>query len=191
MGWRRKSGDEDPLAARQRELDEQIRRLEKEIQALSRKPNPAPVPTPQAKGAPAAPKSPAKAESRAPVPEPVPVVASGGKTGRSGRSAPEPAPAPVPVAPTVPAVSPELDGRINPHGVRKFDLTGIWRRFRHHFKGPSSNNPRMVQYLAAGSVHGLRPLRYEKRVARNRFIGLFVLLVLILFGLARVYFPTS
>jgi len=81
------------------------------------------------------------------------------------------------------------DARINPQGVRKFDLSSVWRRLNLHFRGPNSHNPRMVQYLAAGSVHGLRPLRYEKRIARNRFIGLFILLVLILFGLARVYLP--
>lgn len=81
------------------------------------------------------------------------------------------------------------DARINPQGLRKFDLPSLWQRLLNHFKGPSANNPRMVQYLAAGSVHGLRPLRYERRIARNRFIGLFLLLVLILFGLAKVYFP--
>jgi hypothetical protein len=37
-------------------------------------------------------------------------------------------------------------------------------------------------------VHGLKALRYEKRVARNRFLGLFSLLLLILLGLAHVYF---
>jgi hypothetical protein len=83
------------------------------------------------------------------------------------------------------------DTRVNPHGVRKFDLAALWSRLQNHFRGPNANNPRMVQYLAAGSVHGLRPLRYERRVARNRFIGLFVLLVLILFGLAKVYFPSG
>jgi hypothetical protein len=41
--------------------------------------------------------------------------------------------------------------------------------------------------MTSNSIHGLRPLRYEKRVARNRFIGLFILLVLVLTGLARVY----
>jgi len=98
-----------------------------------------------------------------------------------------PASNPVPVPHTPAKVPP--DARINPHGIRKFDLASVWQRFIQSFKGPAPTNPRMVHYLAAGSVHGLRPLRYEKRVARNRFIGLFLLLVLILFGLARVYFP--
>jgi hypothetical protein len=40
-----------------------------------------------------------------------------------------------------------------------------------------------VNYLAAGGVHGLRPLRYEKRVARNRFIALVIVIVVVLLGL--------
>ena len=44
----------------------------------------------------------------------------------------------------------------------------------------------LVNYLAAGGVHGLRPMRYEKRVARNRFILLVVVLFLILLGVISV-----
>jgi hypothetical protein len=44
-----------------------------------------------------------------------------------------------------------------------------------------------VNYLAAGGVHGLRPMRYEKRVARNRFILLVVALFLILLGIIWVF----
>jgi cell division protein FtsB len=44
-----------------------------------------------------------------------------------------------------------------------------------------------VNYLAAGGVHGLKPMRYEKRVARNRFIALVVLLFLLLLGLICVF----
>jgi hypothetical protein len=45
-----------------------------------------------------------------------------------------------------------------------------------------------VNYLAAGSIQGLRPLRYEKRVARNRFIVLAVILLLALWGLIAIFF---
>lgn len=45
----------------------------------------------------------------------------------------------------------------------------------------------MARMLAAGSVQGLRTLRYERRVARNRFIALFVILLLILWGLTYSY----
>jgi hypothetical protein len=62
-------------------------------------------------------------------------------------------------------------------------LAGAWRRLRAHFRGPPASNPRLVTYLAAGSIKGLRPLRYEKRVARNRFIALFVILLALLWGI--------
>jgi hypothetical protein len=44
-----------------------------------------------------------------------------------------------------------------------------------------------VSYLAAGGIQGLRPLRYEKRVARNRFIFFVIFLVLILLGTFLVF----
>lgn len=71
----------------------------------------------------------------------------------------------------------------NELGVRKYDLAAAWRRFINHFHGPAANNPKLVNYLAAGSIQGLRPLRYEKRVARNRFLALAGILLLILWGL--------
>jgi hypothetical protein len=70
----------------------------------------------------------------------------------------------------------------NELGVRKYDLPALLRRVRNQFRGPSTSNPKLVSYLAAGGLHGLRPLRYEKRVARNRFIALVLLLFLILLG---------
>ena len=53
-------------------------------------------------------------------------------------------------------------------------------RIRSHFRGPSTTNPKLVNYLAAGGIQGLRPLRYEKRVARNRFVALVLFLFVIL-----------
>jgi hypothetical protein len=70
----------------------------------------------------------------------------------------------------------------NDLGVRKYDLPGLLRRLRHFFHGPSTSNPKLVSYLAAGGVQGLRPLRKEKRVARNRFILFSALLFIVLFG---------
>src|SRR6185312_1451622 len=75
----------------------------------------------------------------------------------------------------------------NELGVRKYDLPALLRRIRNHFRGPSTNNPKLVHYLAAGGVQGLRPLRYEKRVARNRFILFAALLFAILFGIIWVF----
>jgi hypothetical protein len=81
------------------------------------------------------------------------------------------------------AEAPEL---FNELGVRKYDLPGLVDRIRTHLRGPTTNNPRLVNYLAAGGVHGLRPLRYEKRVARNRFILFTAAVLLVLLGLILV-----
>jgi hypothetical protein len=70
----------------------------------------------------------------------------------------------------------------NDLGVRKYDLPALLRRIRNHFRGPSTTNPKLVNYLAAGGIQGLRPMRYEKRVARNRFVALFLFLFVILLG---------
>jgi hypothetical protein len=72
-------------------------------------------------------------------------------------------------------------------GVRKNQLTGWFDRLRNQFRGPATTNPKLVSYLAAGGIHGLRPLRYEKRVARNRFIALVVVLLLVLLGLIAAF----
>jgi hypothetical protein len=68
-------------------------------------------------------------------------------------------------------------------GARKFDLWEWMERIKRHFRGPPAANPKLVNYLAAGNIQGLRPLRYEKRVARNRFVALTMVLVIVLFGL--------
>ena len=71
----------------------------------------------------------------------------------------------------------------NELGVRKYDFPALLSRIRHFFRGPSTSNPKLVSYLAAGGVQGLRPLRKEKRVARNRFIAFAIFLLVILMGL--------
>jgi hypothetical protein len=75
----------------------------------------------------------------------------------------------------------------NELGVRKYDLPALLRRIRNHFRGPSTTNPKLVHYLAAGGVQGLRPLRYEKRVARNRFLLFVLILFLTLLGIILVW----
>ena len=74
----------------------------------------------------------------------------------------------------------------NELGVRKYDLPALLKRVKNNFKGPSTNNPKLVSYLAAGGVQGLRPMRYEKRVARNRFLLLIIVLFLLLLGIISV-----
>lgn len=75
----------------------------------------------------------------------------------------------------------------NELGVRKYDLPALLRRMRNHLRGPSTNNPKLVHYLAAGGVQGLRPLRYEKRVARNRFLLFVIILFAVLLGIFLVF----
>jgi hypothetical protein len=110
----------------------------------------------------------------------------------------KPAPPPAPSEPVFEEVShaklaPRADGEatelFNELGVRKYDLPALWNRVRNHFRGPTTSNPRLVNYLAAGGVHGLRPLRYEKRIARNRFLALFIIVVAALFGLFMIFWP--
>ena len=113
--------------------------------------------------------------------------------------------APAPAAPALPAVqepifeevhterlkgpaeAPTTPDHYNELGVRKYDLPALLRRFRNHFRGPATTNPKLVSYLAAGGIQGLRPLRYEKRVARNRFIALAFVLFAILLGLIAAF----
>ncbi len=104
----------------------------------------------------------------------------------------KPAPAPKPSEPVFEKVATakivarsqtEEAELFNELGVRKYDLPALINRLRNHLRGPTTSNPRLVNYLAAGGVQGLRPLRYEKRVARNRFIWLVVVVTVILFGL--------
>lgn len=82
------------------------------------------------------------------------------------------------------ASAPEL---YNELGVRKYDLPALVGRIRNFFRGPTTMNPRLVSYLAAGGVQGLRPMRYEKRVARNRFIVFSIVLFLVLLGLLYAF----
>lgn len=72
-------------------------------------------------------------------------------------------------------------------GVRKYDLPALWNRIRNHFRGPSTTNPKLVSYLAAGGIQGLRPMRYEKRVARNQLIAVGIIIFLLLLGTLLVF----
>src|SRR5262245_31950185 len=74
-------------------------------------------------------------------------------------------------------IEPPPPVHLNDLGGRKYDLAGAWRRWSAHFRGPVAANPKLINYLAAGSIQGLRPLRYEKRVARNRCILMCVVLL--------------
>ena len=84
-----------------------------------------------------------------------------------------------------PPATPE---HFNDLGVRKFDLWALWERLRKQVGGRPLANPKLINYLAAGSIQGLRPLRYEKRVARNRFFFLFAAVLVLCLGV--VYWVT-
>ncbi|HTH49274.1 MAG TPA: hypothetical protein VMB21_17290 [Candidatus Limnocylindria bacterium] len=121
-----------------------------------------------------------KLATEAPVPVPAKPKESAPVT--SQPFAPPRESASVPVSGANPAPS-----HFNDRGVRKFDLLAAWQSLKNHLSGPGGNNPAMAKMLAAGSIHGLRPLRKERRVARNRFIFLFVTLLAVLWGLAYNY----
>jgi cell division protein FtsB len=65
----------------------------------------------------------------------------------------------------------------------KRDLAGMLDVVKKYFSGSPAANPKLLTYLAAGNVQGLRPLRYEKRVARNRFLALTLVFIAVLFGI--------
>jgi len=157
----------DPISERARALNDQIASLEAEIRRLGSELQHTPVPRLRSTAVPHG-----ATVARAPVPP-----------------APTPAPEPVfeeikPVRPSAEADTPE---HFNELGVRKYDLPGLFERFSRHFRRPTTSNPRLVTYLAAGGVQGLRPLRYEKRVARNRFIALVIFLFAILVGIISIF----
>ena len=159
----------DLISDRSRALNEQIAALESEIQKLDTQLQRAPAP---------------KFRSTA--------IPYGATVARAHESAPLPPPQaqePVfeevkPLSDTEETAAPD---QFNDLGVRKYDLPALFNRIRNHFRRPTTNNPRLVAYLAAGGVHGLRPMRYEKRVARNRFIFFAIILFVILFGTICVF----
>ena len=86
------------------------------------------------------------------------------------------------------AEAPSTPEHYNELGVRKYDLAAAWRRCQDFFRGAPPVNPQLINYLAAGSIQGLRPMRYEKRVARNRVILLCVALLLALWAILAIFF---
>ena len=73
----------------------------------------------------------------------------------------------------------------------RYNLVEAWARWKTKF-GPRPRTPSgLVTLMAAGSVHGLRPLRYERKIARRRFLLSLSFLLLILYGIARIMFRNS
>jgi hypothetical protein len=169
MGWFNKKAD--PIAAQDRELRRKLDELNKKIRELesgrgagTEPPRFRSTTAPQGSQPPA---------TRGPAPPP------------ARREPPaEPVFEPVDLRPAKPAEQPTVKALYNEHGVRKFDFVAAWRRFTAVFMKPDApaTNPKLIQYLAAGRVDGLRTLRVEKRVARRRFIALFIVLLALLIG---------
>jgi hypothetical protein len=188
MGVFRKKSD--PVAERAKALDKQIADIEKHIRPLAGEqadaPPPAAAPPPSAP----APLTTAAAPTRSSQPRLRSTAYPLGPLTPVAATAASPLPEPVfekfdqnPFR-----AAPGAAGEAQAHklGMRRHDLGSAWQRFKTHFRGPPASNPRLVNYLAAGSIQGLRPLRYEKRVARNRVIFLVVVLVLFLLGIVAM-----
>ncbi len=183
MGWFSKKTD--PIQSRAHALDAEIATLESKIRKL----NAQIEKTAQAVSAPTKPRlrtnaQPAETDiphraSQTPPTAPASAISP-------TKSAIEVDLPPISIAPA----SVEIPAHYNSHGVRKFDLLGALQRFRKSLTGPEPSNPKLVTYLAAGNIHGLRPLRYEQRVARNRFIVLCFVLLGILFAIFKLLIPS-
>jgi hypothetical protein len=188
MGLFRKKPD--PISDRAKLLNEQIAALESEIKKLA-----------EQEEQPPAPARPPAAPSASPFAATTPSANAHPKAQPRLRSTARPHGQAVPAAasPQEPIFEAVDQDRIQNHsepiapshysdlGVRKSDLASTWHRLKTHFRGPVASNPKLVHYLSAGSIQGLRPLRYEKRVARNRFIVLAVFLMLALWGIIAIF----
>jgi hypothetical protein len=176
----------DPIAEREKMLNQQIAALEAEIKKLGE--------APADKSPEQPPEEPEPAPSAIPVLTTHPRLRSTARPrGQHGAASPS-APAATPNEPVFEEITrnPFTHSNGTPVqeelGTRRSDLPALWDRIKTHFRGPSTSNPKLVSYLAAGSIQGLRPLRYEKRVARNRFIVFAVILAALLIGLFAFFF---
>ena len=155
----------DPITDRSRELNSKISELEAKIKKLSQELEPAPGPRLRSTAYPGG-----GTDS----------IQSGAATPTGGE----------PIFEKVdqnqlksPAEPPAAAEPFHDLGARKSGLASLWERLKKEFQGPPAANPKLVSYLAAGSIQGLRPLRYEKRVQRNRCIALAILLLLASLGI--------
>jgi hypothetical protein len=162
MAWFKKKAD--PIADRAKALNAEIAALEAKIRKYESQVDPAPT-------------GPRLRSSTADTPRPT-----------SPPAAAEPVFEKVDTArlmkPQEPATTP---AHFNEFGARKYDLPALLQKMRELFRGPTTSNPKLVSYLAAGGIQGMQPLRRERRIARNRFIALVILLFFVLLGLVAVF----
>ena len=162
----------DPLVQRSQSLNRRIAELEAEIARLNQK-MPARLPA-----KPGAPTDPAAASAGPSTSSPRPP--------QSTPPSNEPVFVPMPVRREDPR-GVELPGREAVElGLKRRLWSQWWRRLKRQFVDPPPTNEKLVNYLAAGSIQGLRPLRYERRIARNRILLVCAVLALLLWGLLAV-----
>jgi hypothetical protein len=170
MGWSKKKAD--PITDRARALNEEIAALEAQIKRLNTKLDSAPANSPRLRST---------------------AMPHGAST--QLHALPTPAASAPPSEPIFEEVNqnrlkaknePVPPEHFNDLGVRKYDLAAFARRIKNNLRGPSTNNPKLVNYLAAGSIQGLRPMRYEKRVARNRFLFVVIIILAVLTGIFAI-----
>src|SRR5437773_737176 len=149
----------DPISERARALNQQIADLEKQIARLADKieteppeepppapPEPAPVQEKVGRGVPAEPPSAGPRLRSTAFPQSQVIVHT------PARDSSEPVFEEVPNNPfktngDEPSPEPEPD-----IGVRKGNLAEMWKRVQSQFKTPPASNPKLVSYLAAGSI---------------------------------------
>jgi hypothetical protein len=170
MGWLKKKTD--PISDHARAINDQIAALESKIKKLDSQMQQKPGPRLRSSTLP-----PGAAVPRTNEPTVAPPTGVRGPVFEEVNQQPIQSPEAAP--------PPEL---YNEFGGRRYDLPALWLRWRNHLRGPTASNPRFVSLLAAGSFQGLRPMRYEKRVARNRLLGFGALLFLLLFLIAYNFF---
>jgi hypothetical protein len=177
MAWFRKKAD--PLSDRARALNVEIATLEAQIKRLDSQLQ----------------RGPAHVRLRSTA---IPHGATVARAVEPLSASPSARPAPVPQDPIFEEVNQErlkvraeiasTPEHYNELGVRKYDLPALIRQVRNSFHAPQTANPKLVSYLAAGGIQGLRPLRKEKRVARNRFIALVILFLAVLLGILSLFY---
>lgn len=161
MAWFKREAD--PIEERARELQDELNRLQQQIKRLETRRAEPPIRPTTPENRPIGKPAPRRRELQAgdPIFEEVIV---------------QPTPAPTEVAADASASA----NLYNSTGLRKYDLPALLRRVRTAIFGGGEENRKLINYLAAGSIHGLRPLRKEKRVARNQALvaaGIFLFLV--------------
>ncbi len=170
MGLFRKKND--PIKAREQNLASEIDQLEDQIRALKGVLKQA-ASDPQT----AAPASP----GRSPAPRPAAAV-------EPAKPPAEPVFEPVDQQRLQAAANPFKE-KHDPRALQREGSTSRLEKVARYFRGPTSSNPKLVSYLAAGNIHGLQPLRYERRVARNRLLLWIVIIIVLIVGFFKVMLP--